>query len=273
MNFFINKRKILGVLAVALVLFFTGCGSEETKKIQTGEDLSLQKVMDAKKLVLGSDAGFPPMGFTDENGEIIGFDVDVAKEVCKRMEIELVTKDIDWGEKEEELNSGKIDCIWSGMSVTPERAKEMNLSESYMRNELIFVIPGDSEAKGTQDLEGKKVGVHANSTSLETLKQLDLKLEIVECPGETALFNELSCGNLDAVLVDSVGAYYFLATADKTYYVLPESQKEEEYAIGFRKKDKKLRDTIQEHLGKMKEDGTLGEISRKWFGSDITIVR
>lgn len=267
----IHKGMVL--LAVLMLVVVTGCSSNLSDKKAIRTDHSLQNVMEAKQLIVGSDTGFPPMGYENENGEIVGFDIDVAEAVCNRLGVKLVVKGIDWGKKEEELDSGNIDCVWSGMSVTPDRAEAMNLSEPYMKNELIFLIPGNSEARGTQDLQGKRVGVSTNSTALDALKSMATKVEIVECEDEVDMFQKLEEGNLDAMLVDSVAAYYFLSQTGKTYYVLPESLQEEDYAIGFRKEDQSLRDKIQEILGMLKEDGTLGRISKQWFGSDITIVR
>ena len=238
-------------------------------------DDSLQKVLDDKKLVLGLDASFPPMGFTDENNNIIGFDIDVAQEVCDRLGVELVKQPINWDTKEEDLKVGKIDCIWNGMSVSPARAEVMNLSEPYMKNEMIFVVPANSEIKSMDDLKGKTVGVQTGSTAQEILEAADLFSDITESPLEdnvTAL-NQMELGFSDAVFLDSVVANYFITSNSKDYVILPGNLEAEEYAIGFRKEDEELRNKVQELLSEMKADGKLGEISSKWFGSDVTTVK
>ena len=109
-------------------------------------DQSLQKVLDSGKFVLGLDATFKPMGYTDENDEIVGFDIDVAEEVCSRMGVELVKEPIDWDTKEQDLAVGRIDCIWNGMSINASRQEQMNLSDPYMKNEMVFVVPASSDA-------------------------------------------------------------------------------------------------------------------------------
>ena len=154
------------------------------------------------------------------------------------------------------------------------RAEAMNLSEPYMKNEMIFVVPADSEVKSMDDLEGKTVGVQTGSTAQEILEAWDKFDTITESPLEenvTAL-NQMELGFSDAVFLDSVVANYFITSNDKDYEILPGNLESEEYAIGFRKNDQKLRDEVQSTLSAMKKDGKLGEISEKWFGSDVTTV-
>lgn len=266
-----TKRIIACLIAAVFAFTAFGCASQNN----TDSDDSLQKVLDKGELVLGLDTGFPPMGFIDESGETVGFDIYVAQEVCRRLGVRLVTKGINWDTKEDELNSKAIDCIWNGMSVTPARSESMNLSEPYMKNELIIVVMGDSEIKGLKDLKGKSVGVQSGSTAEETLQKTDLYSDITIVPFEDniALLKSLEQGGMDAALVDSVVAYYFISSSTNRFFVLPDSLGEEEYAIGFRKNDQKLRDKVQEILIEMKTDGSLGRISKTWFGSDITTVR
>ena len=249
--------------------------SEESATPAAEGDQSLQNILDKGELVLGLDASFPPMGFTDESNEIIGFDIDVAQEVCNRMGVELVKQPINWDTKEEDLKVGKIDCIWNGMSINPARAEAMNLSDPYMKNEMIFVVPADSEIKSMDDLEGKTVGVQTGSTAQEILEAWDKFDTITESPLEenvTAL-SQMELGFSDAVFLDSVVANYFITSNNKDYVVLDGNLEAEEYAVGFRKEDQALRDEVQKTLSEMKADGALGEISTKWFGSDVTTVQ
>ena len=176
----IANKIFAGFAAAALLAVGSSCGGNAPAATTTttaapanntaATDDSLQKVLDAKKLVLGLDASFPPMGFTDEANNIVGFDIDVAEEVCNRMGITLVKQPIVWENKEEDLNIGKIDCIWNGMSINAARAEAMNLSEAYMKNEMIFVVPGDSTVKTMDDLKGKTIGVQNGSSAQEILE-------------------------------------------------------------------------------------------------------
>ncbi len=272
----ILKRVFTAITAGAMVFAFAGCsGDKKDSSSTTGEDVSLQKVLDSGKLVLGLDATFKPMGYTNDKDEIVGFDIDVAEEVCKRMGVKLVKESINWETKEQDLNAGRIDCIWNGMSVSPSRAEEMNLSEPYMKNSMVFVVPVDSDAKTMDDLSKKVIGVQNGSTAQDILNASDIADTITEqaMPTNIEALQQMELGLVDAVFLDSVVANYEITSSGKNYIVLPDGLEEEEYAIGFRKNDQKLRDEVQKILGEMKADGTLGEISTEWFGSDITTVK
>lgn len=280
LNFFVfleeklMKKSILSRIAagaLASMMLLTGCGSQEKK---SKADDSLQKVKDKGEFLLGLDATFKPMGYTDENGEIVGFDIDVAEEVCKRMDVKLVKVGINWDTKEMELDSGTIDCIWNGMSVNPERTKKMNLSDPYMNNDMIFCVNGSSEITSKEQLSGKTVAVQNGSTAQTILSESEIGKSCTVKGYETNLnaLMELELGLVDAVFLDSVVANYEITTGKKDYKVLTDGLSSEEYAIGFRKNDQKLRDEVQKILCEMKADGTLAEISNKWFGSDVTTV-
>ena len=270
-----------GFAAIAMIAAVGSCGNAgqtpaETTAAQTAAtDDSLQKVLDEKQLILGLDASFPPMGFTDDANEIVGFDIDVAQEVCDRLGVALVKQPINWDNKEEDLNVGKIDCIWNGMSINASRQEAMNLSEPYMNNEMIFTVPKDSGIKSMDDLKGRTVGVQAGSSAEEILQASDLFADITVTALEdnVTLLSQMELGFSDAVFLDSVVANYLITENNKDYVILPGNLEAEEYAIGFRKNDQALRDAVQKTLSEMKADGKLGEISTKWFGSDITTVK
>ena len=277
-----RMKRMMAALAAAAMLVLTGCApaaqtgstGDAGSAAPAGDD-SLQKVLDSGEFVLGLDASFPPMGFTDENNEIIGFDIDVAQEVCDRLGVKLVKQPIVWDAKEQDLDSGRIDCIWNGLSVNPGRAEAMNLSEPYMTNEMVFVVPADSEIKGLSDLPGKTVGVQLGSTAEEILEAADFYADIHAPPLEDNVeaLRQMELGFSDTVFMDSVVANYLITSNGKDFVILDEGLEQEEYAIGFRKNDQALRDEVQKTLSEMKADGKLGEISTKWFGSDVTTVK
>ena len=266
--------------AMALVpVLLAGCAASNSGDNQpadngsTGADESLSKVLDSGKFVLGLDATFKPMGYTDENDNIVGFDIDVAEEVCKRMGVELVKQPIDWDTKEQDLDAGKIDCIWNGMSVSPSRAEIMNLSEPYMENSMVFVVANGSGIASQADLEGKTVAVQSGSTAQDILKESGLNITESALATNVECLQNLELNLCDAVFMDSVVANFEIKESGKDYVVLPDGLETEEYAIGFRKNDQALRDEVQRILSEMKADGKLGEISEKWFGSDVTTVK
>ncbi|MBP1572363.1 MAG: amino acid ABC transporter substrate-binding protein [Oscillospiraceae bacterium] len=274
----IFKRMLAGVLAAGMLLTMTACGSDDSSSSASSNaegDQSLQKVLDSKKFVLGLDASFKPMGYTDENDEIVGFDIDLAEEVCKRMGVELVKQPINWDTKEEDLNGGRIDCIWNGMSVDPARAEAMNLSDPYMKNKMVFVVPASSDAKSMSDLSDKIIAVQNGSTAQTILEGSEIAgtIQMQAMATNVEALQQMELGLVDAVFLDSIVAEYEITAAKKDYKVLPDGLSEEEYAIGFRKADQALRDEVQKILGEMKADGTVAKISEKWFGKDITTIK
>ena len=268
-----GKRKTncrIALLLSLLLLVFTGCEKENEDT-----DHSLKTITDSGVLVLGLEENYPPMGFRNAAGEFTGFDIDLAREVCHRMGVTLQPRGINWDDKEKELEEGLIDCVWNGLSATPARAERMTLSEAYMKNDAVFVVAKNSRIKSAEDLEGKRVGTQAGSSSEEKLNGSEIRdgIELVLLDENMELFEQLDKGELDAIFLDSIFAYYYIAEYDKSYYLLPTVFDTEDIVIGFRKGDLALRDRIQEILWEMRNDGTLAEISKKWFGTDVTTVR
>lgn len=279
----LNLKAVAAAMAAVITLGVAGCSTQATSSTASSdngsavstEDQSLQKVKDAGKLILGLDATFKPMGYTDENNEIVGFDIDVAEEVCKRLGVELVKQPINWDTLTTDLNVGKCDCVWNGLSINEERQEKMNLSEPYMKNAMVFVVKGDSTVEKMADLKGKKISVQNGSSAQTILESCEIKDDITISPIATNVeaLQQLELGVVDAVFLDEVVADYEIKNSGKNYKKLAEGLEEEEYAIAFRKDDQALRDAVQQTLSEMKADGKLAEISTKWFGSDITIVK
>lgn len=281
------KKKIAKLLAVMAIVpaMLAGCSGSDSNTDDTtadvdnavvedsAEDNSLQKVLDSGEFILGLDATFKPMGYTDENDEIVGFDIDCAEEVCNRLGVTLVKQPIDWDTKEQDLDAGKIDCIWNGMSINASRQEVMNLSEAYMKNEMVFVVASGSSIASQADLDGKAVAVQSGSTAQDILRESGLNISENALATNVECLQQLELNLVDAVFMDSVVANYEIKESGKDYVLLADGLEEEEYAIGFRKNDNALRDKVQEILSEMKADGKLGEISEKWFGSDITTVQ
>lgn len=230
----------------------------------------------ANKFVLGLDDSFPPMGYRDADNNIVGYDIDLAKEVTKRLGLELVCQPIDWSAKEMELNTGKIDCIWNGLTMTEERTRKMAFTSAYLENAQVVVVRADSGIKTLADLKGKKVGVQAGSSAQDALDEAkDFKAslkEVVEFQENVTALNDLEIKSIDGVVMDLIVANYSIQQGKKNFVVLSETLAPEKYGIAFSKKNKKLRDNVQKALEDMAKDGTLAEITKKWFGSDISKI-
>lgn len=282
------KRLMAAAMATAVsVALLAGCGSSDKQAANSGsssdsgsaaEDQSLQYVLDQGELILGLDDSFPPMGFRDDNNEIVGFDIDVATAVCEKLGVKLVTQPVDWDSKEIELNAKNIDCIWNGLSYSDERAAAMDLSIPYMENHMALVVRPDDSVKSLDDMQGKILALQSGSTAEEALDSDEgsaLKEMVANVNGFddnlTALL-DLDTGASDAVLMDDVVANYLISENKKDYVVLSDFLYAEDYVIGFRKGDDKLTEAVNDALRELKKDGTLAEISVKWFGSDKTTV-
>ena len=269
---FSNMKKLLTVTVVlltALCLFAQGAK-------ESAEDLSLKKVTDKGEFILGLDDSFPPMGYRDENGEIVGFDIDCAKEVCERLVVKLVCQPIDWAAKEQELATNNIDCIWNGFTITPERLENLTFSDPYVKNAQVCVVKKDSAVNTLADLKGKVVGVQAGSSAQDAISDTEgfessLK-SVVEFKDNLTALMDLEIGGVDAVVMDLLVANDNINRSGKDFRIISESLVAEEYGIGFRKGDYALRDAVQGALNDMAKDGTLAEIAVKWFGADITVV-
>jgi polar amino acid transport system substrate-binding protein len=239
-------------------------------------DKSLENVLSKKKLVMGLDDSFPPMGFRNEKNEIVGYDVDLAKEVAKRMGVELALQPIDWNAKEQELNTGQIDCIWNGFTITEERRQNVLYSPPYLKNAQVIVVKGNSPVQTLKDLAGKKAGTQAGSSSIEAIDEApefkaSLK-EVVEYKDFLTALMDLDVGGTDAVVIDLVVANDNINRSGKDFRILAETLGEEEFGIGFRKNDKALADKVWATLLDMAKDGAVAKIAAKWLGADISII-
>lgn len=254
-------KKLTAVLIVAVMAMatMTGCG-------QKANDLGTTK---AGEMVMGFDASFPPYGYIDDDGEYIGFDIDLAKEVCERLDIKLVLQPIDWNSKDMELEAGTIDCIWNGFTING-REDDYTWSDPYVDNSQVFVVAKDSEIATHADLAGKAVSVQAGSSALSALESedcADLKAsfsELIEVADYNTAFMNLEAGACEAVAMDIGVADFQIESRGGGYVMLEDALSSEMYGIGFLKGNETLRDAVMEELNAMVEDGTFMEIAKEW---------
>ena len=258
------KKAMALCLAVGLITVFalTGC------KSNSGD-----------KLVVGLDDGFPPMGYRDDNGNLVGFDIDLAKEVAKRLNMEVEFKPINWTTNIQEVDAGNVDCLWNGMTVTPDREEALLLSSPYMKNNQVLVVKSDSDYQTKDDLNGKVLALQAGSSAYDAFNDeanADFKGTIsmvLEYYNNVKALQYLDAGGWVVVLVDVVVANYYVTKLEGPYRVLDGSLAAEEYAIGFKKDNTELRDKVEKALKEMAADGTLAKISNEWFGHDVTVIQ
>lgn len=192
-----------------------------SKAITDATDGSLEKVKQAGKFILGLDDSFPPMGYRDDDNTIVGYDIDLAKEVCKRMGVELVLQPIAWAAKEQEINSGNIDCIWNGFTTNAERREALCVSTPYLTNSQVVVTLKSSGIKSLDDLAGKTLAVQGGSSAMDALDENpEIKASLkggaaVEVDNNVLAMFDLKSGGSDAVLMDKVVADFYVSHPEK----------------------------------------------------------
>lgn len=273
-----KKNWILLLVAVfAVSVLIAGCGGKQADtKEQTG-DQSWNKIKEKGEFVIGLDDNYPPAGFRDEKGELVGVDIDLAKEAAKRLGVKAVFKPVQWDGVLMNLKNGDIDLIWNALGITPERQKEIGFTDSYMEDRNIIVVKPGSPIKTKADLAGKVIGLQLGSTAEPAVKKDPISQKIKEIrkfESPTQALMDLDAGRIDAVVTNEMNARYLLTTdkkADK-FYILTAAEGDfgkEPYGVGVRKEDKAFLTELNRVLDEMKADGTAAKISNQWFGADI----
>ena len=256
------KKLACGLVAVAMMASLTGCGE---KKKDT--------------FTVGFDAEYPPYGYMDENGEYTGFDLELAEEVCKLKGWELVKQPIAWDNKDNELNSGSIDCIWNGFTING-REDEYEWSRPYVDNSQVIVVAADSGIADFAGLSGKKVGVQTASAALSVLQDeegqkalADTFAELNEFSDYNTAFLELEAGSVDAIAMDIGVAQYQIESRDAgKFIILDEHLNAEQYGIGFKKGNTELKNDVEDALKTLKENGKFDELAAKYGLEEMTCL-
>ena len=261
-----KKCAIAATAALMTAAFVTGCGGQKQDAGNTQQK---------SKIIIGLDDNFPPMGFRDESGKIIGFDIDLATEAAKRLGVEVEFKPIDWDSKEAALKSKQVDMLWNGLTITDERKQQIAFSKPYCNNAQILVVRSDSPIADRAGLAGKTLGTQEGSSSIDALeKNADFKASLgsVKTYGDfVAALMDLELGRLDGVLVDSVVGRYYMSKKEGTFKVIDDKMGDEQFGVGMRQEDTLLQEKLNDVLKQMSQDGTMAKTSQKWFEKDITI--
>lgn len=260
------KKKLVGLIAALALgtLMLAGCG----KNGNSGNE--------DNTFVVGFDAEYPPYGYMDENGEYTGFDLELAEAVCELEGWTLVKQPIVWDNKDNELNSGSIDCIWNGFTVDG-REDDYTWSVPYVDNSQVIVASVDSGIQSLSDLNGKIVAVQAASAALSVLEDEEQQKALADTfqtlrtfADYNTAFAELQAGSVDAIAMDiGVAQYQLNSRGNGEFIILEEHLNAEKYAVGFKLGNTELRDTINADLQKLKEDGTFDALAEKYELTDM----
>ena len=252
-----------------MIFLITGCGGGQDSK-------DINSAAYKGTLVIGVDDEYAPFGFRDKNGELVGFDIDLAKEAGKRMGVKFEFKPIDWNNKENELDSGRIDLIWNGLDITPEREERILYTKPYMDNRQILLSKKSANFQfiSEHDLAGKIVGTQAGSNSEDYIagnkKLLESFKDFKTYATFKQAFADLTDGKVDVLIVDELAAHYEMSKIPRKFEVTEVTiGPATEIGIGFRKSDVALRDRVQKVFDEMLKDGTAKKISEEWFQADL----
>ena len=255
----LKRKTLLVVLAliVMLSMALSACGAGNA----------------GNTLRVGVDNTYPPMEYTNDKNETIGFDIDLTNEIAKKLNMKLELIPNAWDGIFLALDTDKFDCIISSVSLKADRLENYEFTKPYIANAQVIVVgAGTDSIKETKDLAGKKVGVQLNTTADEsTAKYLEeVKFEITKYDQIIQCFSDLKAGRLDAVVVDEVVARYYVAQDKDSYKVTSAKLTNEPIGVCFKKGNTALRDKVQKAIDELKAAGTLKTLSEKWFGEDIT---
>lgn len=265
------------LLAVIVGLggILAGCNNVTQR---ANQDDTWSSVLKKKKVVVGLDDSFVPMGFRQKSGQLVGYDIDLARAVFKLYGVKVDFQSIDWSMNVTELHNGTIDLIWNGFSITPQREKQVAFSDTYLNNDQVLVTLKKNYISSYQDMTGKVLGAQTGSSGandIEThpklLKDRIKNHEAVTYDSFTNAFIDLNVGRIQGLLIDSTYANYYIKhqAHPEDYRVTVGSFPKEKFAVGMRKGDVTMRHKINAGLKRLAANGTLEKINQKWFGSNV----
>ena len=260
------KLGILFLSVLALAFMMVACGGEK-KAEQAEQEEHKQEI---KKIIVGTEPGFAPFEFTDESGEIVGFDVDLIKAIAKTQGFEVKLKGMGFDGLIPALQTGQIDAVISGMTITEERKQKVNFSIPYYESGLMIAVRADNEGiKGPEELASKVIAVQIGTTGAAKANEIaeQYGAEVRTFNSSDLIFMELINGGADAIINDLPVTQYFIEQKGKDKIKLVgDLLTGEYYGIAVAKENTELLNLVNEGLMKLKESGEYANIYKKWFG-------
>jgi len=263
-----RARWLIG-LTVIFALALAGCARQQAQQPAPAPEAAKLPDLGGKELRIASDTTYPPFEFVDKDKNIVGFDVDMMNEICKRVNCKATFVPTAWDGIFVALQQGQFDAVVSGVTITEERQKTMDFSDPYLRYGQVVLVRADEERiKGLDDLKGMTVAVQTGTTNDEkaTALQKEGKVGAVKRYDTfdlavAALINK----DVDAVIIDSPAADGFMAANPGKLKIAGEPFTSEALGIVVQKGNTELLQAFNAALKQMKEDGTLDQLYKKWF--------
>lgn len=228
---------------------------------------------DSNTIIFAGSGGYPPFNFIDENNEVVGFDVDVGREIATRLGMQMKYTTTAWDGIIEGLRAGRYDAILGSMAVTEKRQEVVDFSVPYYFSGAQLFVKEGGEVESPEDItDAHSIGVATGTTFEQDAKKLGAQVKLYEDDNQTLI--ELLNGRLDGVITDRVVGLNAIDKMDRGGEITPAGTllRKEECAIALRQDSDKLRTKIDSVLTLMHKDGTLRKISHRWFdGVDITV--
>ncbi|WP_243138049.1 basic amino acid ABC transporter substrate-binding protein [Heliorestis acidaminivorans] len=258
-----QKITIIGILIVALFAVLTGCNQTETSSTSTEGEIT--------KIVVGTEATYRPFEWRDEQGNIVGFDIDLINAIGEELGIEVEIRNIPFDSLIQSLQNGNIDVIASAMTITERRQETVDFSKPYYESVQAIVVKADSDIASAEDLLDKKVGVQNGTTGSEVAAQLlgERNQNISRFDTIANAFNSQLVGQVEAVIADKPVAERFIANNPNSglKVIVDDSFESEYFGLAVRKTSPELLAKINEALEKLEQEGKIAEFLDTHMGS------
>lgn len=249
-------KKVLAIVLTLLLMMtmFAGCG-EKNYLVEEG------------KLIMSTNAAFPPYESTDDNGNYVGIDIEIAQAIADKLGLELVIDNMEFTAALEAAQKGKADMVMAGVTVDEDRKMVMEFSDSYAKGVQVVIVPENSKIEKIEDLDGKKIGTQMGTTGYIYCSDDYGEENVVAYDNGITAVQALLNGQIDCIVIDNAPAQAFVKE-NPGLKILETSYAVEDYAIGFAKGNTKLRDMVNEALAELIADGTVQKIIDKYITAE-----
>lgn len=264
-----GKRVVALVAAAVMLLSFAACGKKQPAENQKPET-TVNQVTERKVFIIGFYEDAEPFGYTDENGTYHGFDLEIGKELARRLGVTLNLRAVTRENALSELESGSIDFLGNNLFLTDDALDRLEETDEIFENRQVIVTKSDSGIENQSQLSDKKVGVIKGEKSQEALadeKGLAKKVQQVEIANRTEALAMLGDGRVDALVIDEAWAYAQMEKGSELRLV-GKAIADDDYSVVLRSQDEELCKKVNELIKEMRNDGTLDKLTKKCFGKD-----
>lgn len=275
------KKFSFALLLLIAALVLAACGGGSSEEDPTTDDAAgsggssssegdlLAEVQEEGKLIVGTEGTYPPFTFHDETGELTGFDVEIAREIGKRLGVEVEFLETQWDAIFAGLDASRFDMVANQVGINEERQASYDFSDPYITSTAVLVVAkGNEEIKSFEDLEGKLSAQSLTSNYAETARSYGAEIEGVE--GFNQAIELLNSGRVEATVNDNLTVLDFLKQRpDANIEIVDEADDAAQSALLFRKDSGAIVEEANKALAEMIEDGTYDEISERWFGENV----